>query len=80
MKWTPECVSLVEIEDLLTFAFESLYDDVKLIVMKKGRSVIITCSFAYELTSLLIAKGTKKSQSIEEKWLETFNHWILYNI
>jgi hypothetical protein len=80
MKWTPECVSLVEIEDLLTFAFESLYDDVKLIVMKKGRSVIITCSFAYELTSLLIAKATKNLKVLKKNGLKhlTIGYCTIY--
>ena len=82
MKWVPESVSLDDIENLQTYAFGSLFENVNVIKMGPGNSVIITCSFPFELTGLLMAEAMKNLKLLKKKGLLklTIGYCTIWNI
>jgi hypothetical protein len=82
MKWDSERVSLDDIEDLQTYAFGSFFDNVNVIKMGPGNSVIITCSFPFELTSLFMAEAMKNLKLLKKNGLLklTIGYCIIWNI
>ena len=70
VSWNPdERTSLDDINDLLTDAFNDLSSDVKVVRTDKVNSIIITCSFPFDLTGLLIAKATSNLKQLKKKGL-----------
>jgi hypothetical protein len=65
INWVPSCVSFSDIKGLLQYTFENLYEHVQVLEMNKANSIIIICSFPYELTGLLIAKAMKKLELLK---------------
>jgi hypothetical protein len=65
LEWVPTIVSFSDIDGLLRYTFDKLYKHVQVLEMNKANSIIIICSFPYELTGLLIAKAMKKLELLK---------------
>ena len=69
LDWNPDHYAIDDARCLLSDAFERLSINVKVEVIGKGNSIIITCSFPYDLTGLLIAKATSNLKQLKKKGL-----------
>ena len=54
LDWKTDEYTLNDIKDLLSKAFGELAKEVKVVVMKTGNSIILTCSAPHNITSLLV--------------------------
>ena len=69
LDWNPDNYTIDDARCLLSDAFERLSINVKVEVIGKGNSIIITCSFPFDLTGLLIAKATSNLKQLKKKGL-----------
>ena len=69
LDWNPDHYTIDDAKCLLSDAFERLSINVKVDVIGKGNSIIITCSFPFDLTGLLIAKATSNLKQLKKKGL-----------
>ena len=69
LDWNPDLYTIDDARCLLSDAFERLSINVKVDVIGKGNSIVITCSFPFDLTGLLIAKATSNLKQLKKKGL-----------
>ena len=81
LEWDPDKTSLTDIKNLLSVAFERLNKRVKVIIVTEGNSIIVTCTFPLNLTTLLIAKAQETLESMKRKGLTqlTIGHCTVYD-
>ena len=66
LDWDPKGCTLEDIKDLLA---ESVEGNVKIRDIREGKSIIVTCFFAVNLTTSLIAKAQETLESVKRKGL-----------
>ena len=69
LEWDPDEKTLADIKNLLSVAFGKLNRRVKIIILKEGNSIILTCTFPYDLLSPLIAKAQDALELVKERGL-----------
>lgn len=69
LEWDPDENTLADIKNLLSVAFGKLNRHVKIIVLKEGHSIILTCTFPYNLLSPLIAKAQATLELVKKRGL-----------
>lgn len=81
LEWNPDETSLADIKNLLSVAFERLNKRVKVIVVREGNSITVTCTFSFNLTALLISKAQKTIEVVKKEGLirMTIGHCIIYD-
>ena len=80
LEWDPDETSLADIENLLSATFERLRKIVKVDVVK-GNSIIVICTFPFNLLGPLIAKAQETLEVLKKKGLVklTIGYDIIYN-
>ena len=81
LEWDPDKTSLADIENLLSVAFERLNKRVKVIVVGKGNSIIVTCTFPVSLLGPIIAKAQETLELVKKKGLIKLiiGYYIIYD-
>ena len=78
LNWDPKDCTLKDIEDILSI---SLDINVEIRYIQKGNSIIVTCFFPLNLTTLLIARAQETLEMMKEKGLLhlTVGHCTIYD-
>ena len=81
LEWDPDQTSLADIKNLLSVAFERLKKRVKVIVVNEGNSIIVTCSFQYNLLGPLIDKAQETLKFVKQSGLIrlTIGYCVIYD-
>ena len=66
LNWDPKDCTLEDIEDILS---ESIEGNIQIRVIREGRSIIVTCFFPLNLTTLLIARAQETLESVKRRGL-----------
>ena len=66
LNWDPKDCTLKDIEDILSISLEI---NVEIRYIQRGNSIIVTCFFPLNLTTLLIARAQETLQIMKEKGL-----------
>ena len=66
LSWDPKDCTLEDIEDILS---ESIEGNIQIRVIREGRSIIVTCFFPLNLTTLLIARSQETLESVKRRGL-----------
>ena len=74
----PKSCTLEDIKDILA---ESVEDNVQIRVIREGNSIIVTCFFPLNLTTLLIARAQETLESVKMRGLLqlTVGHCTIYD-
>ena len=78
LDWDPKDCTLEEINDIIS---ESVEGNVQIRVIRKGNSIIVTCFFPLNLTTLLIARAQETLESVKRRGLIqlTVGHCTIYD-
>ena len=81
LEWNPDETSLADIKNLLSIAFERLNKRVKVIVIREGNSITVTCTFSFGLTASLISKAQETLELVKKEGLirMTIGYCIIYD-
>ena len=66
LNWDPKDCTIEDIEDILS---ESVEGNVQISVIREGKSIIVTCFFPFNLTTLLIARAQETLESVKRRGL-----------
>ena len=82
LDWDPDDYTLNDIRTLLLAVFKRLAKRVTVKVIKEGNSIIVTCTFPFNLLGPLVAKAQKTILSIKKKGLITLTigHCIVWDV
>ena len=69
LEWNPDKRSLDDVRNLLSVAFERLKKRVKVIVVREGNSIIVTCAFPLSLLGPIIAKAQETLELVKKEGL-----------
>ena len=69
LEWDPDKTSLTDIKNLLSVAFERLNKRVKVIIVTEGNSIVVTCTFPLNMTTLLITKAQETLELVKMRGL-----------
>ena len=81
LEWNPDKTSLADVRELLSVAFKRLKKRVKVIVVRDGNSIIVTCTFPLSLLGVIIAKAQETLKLVKKKGLLklTIGYDIIYD-
>ena len=68
LDWNPDEHMLDDVRNLLSATFESLSLTVKIVVIKEGKSIIITCTFPVHLAMFLVEKAFDNLEVLKQKF------------
>ena len=68
LDWNPDEHMLDDVKNLLSATFESLSLTVKVVVIKEGNSIIITCTFPVQLAMFLVDKAFDNLKMLKQKF------------
>ena len=78
LNWDPKDCTIEVIEDILS---ESVEGNVQIRVIREGKSIIVTCFFPLNLTTLLIDRAQETLESVKRRGLIqlTVGHCTIYD-
>ena len=69
LEWNPDRRSLDDVRKLLSVAFKRLKKRVKVIVVREGNSIVVTCTFPVSLLGPIIAKAQEALELVKKEGL-----------
>ena len=78
LDWDPTNYTVQDIRDIIA---ESVEGNVDICVIRKGKSIIVTCSFPIWLTTSIIVRAQETLESVKKKGLLqlTVGHYTIYD-